>query len=106
MKVQNLQFYPEYGVPAGHLPDSHQCHADFRWPLVSLFWLSRGIQCAWSSVAAFAICPLQDILSLDNSGRINTPGVASDNWQWRFKNDDLTNELSEKLSKLTKLYFR
>ena len=22
---------------------------DFRWPLVSLFWLSRGIQCAWSS---------------------------------------------------------
>ena len=64
------------------------------------------IQCAWSSVAAFAICPLQDILSLDNSGRINTPGVASDNWQWRFKNDDLTNELSEKLSKLTKLYFR
>ena len=64
------------------------------------------IQCAWSSVAAFAICPLQDILSLDNSGRMNTPGVASDNWQWRFKNDDLTNELSEKLSELTKLYFR
>lgn len=64
------------------------------------------IQSAWSSVANLAICPLQDLLSLDSSGRMNTPGVASNNWLWRFQKDELTPELSERLSNLTKLYFR
>lgn len=64
------------------------------------------IKSAWSSVATFSIAPLQDILSLDSSARMNTPGVASDNWQWRFSEKDLNNKVSEKLKNLTKLYFR
>lgn len=46
------------------------------------------------SRAGLAIVPLQDILGLDGSARMNTPGVATDNWRWRFdwpsiKDEDL-----------------
>ena len=29
------------------------------------------------------IAPLQDILGLGSSGRMNRPGVPSGNWRWR-----------------------
>jgi len=35
------------------------------------------------------IIPLQDILRLDSSGRMNVPGVEQGNWQWQFQWDDL-----------------
>ena len=34
------------------------------------------------------ISPIQDILSLDNSSRMNTPGTTTNNWNWRL-NDSL-----------------
>ena len=61
---------------------------------------------AWSSVADLALAPIQDLLEMDSSARMNTPGVAAGNWQWRIKKDVLTDEIAEKLSKLTKTYFR
>ncbi|MBR6389259.1 MAG: 4-alpha-glucanotransferase [Opitutales bacterium] len=39
---------------------------------------------AFTSVANLAIIPMQDILSLDGEARMNTPGVAAGNWQWRI----------------------
>jgi 4-alpha-glucanotransferase len=38
---------------------------------------------AWSSVAALAIAPLQDLLNLGAEGRMNVPGRAEGNWSWR-----------------------
>jgi len=38
---------------------------------------------AWSSVAALAIAPLQDLLNLGSDARMNMPGRASGNWRWR-----------------------
>ena len=35
---------------------------------------------AWSSTAALAIAPLQDLLNLGADSRMNTPGQASGNW--------------------------
>ena len=35
------------------------------------------------------IIPLQDILRLDSSGRMNVPGVEQGNWQWQFQWNDL-----------------
>jgi 4-alpha-glucanotransferase len=36
------------------------------------------------------VLPVQDILGLDASGRMNVPGTALGNWQWRLENfDDL-----------------
>ena len=30
------------------------------------------------------IAPIQDILSLDDSSRLNTPGTIKNNWKWRL----------------------
>ena len=38
---------------------------------------------AWSSPAALAIAPFQDVLNLGGEGRMNVPGVAQGNWRWR-----------------------
>lgn len=42
------------------------------------------INIALSSIAYLAIIPMQDILGLDASHRMNTPGTTSGNWHWRF----------------------
>ena len=41
------------------------------------------IRLAWSSQAALAITPLQDLLNLGHAGRMNVPGIAEGNWRWR-----------------------
>jgi len=38
---------------------------------------------AWSSPAALAIAPLQDLLNLGEEARMNVPGRAEGNWSWR-----------------------
>lgn len=65
-----------------------------------------AIRGAWSSVANMAIAPIQDFLGLGSEARINTPGLASGNWQWRLKEGVLTDELAERIAKLTKVYSR
>mgnify|MGYP000881820131 FL=1 len=65
-----------------------------------------AIRGAWSSVANMAISPVQDFLGLGSEARINTPGVAAGNWQWRLKHGVLTDELAERIAKLTKVYSR
>lgn len=42
------------------------------------------IEMAMQSKANLAIIPMQDILALDTTHRMNTPGTASGNWHWRF----------------------
>jgi 4-alpha-glucanotransferase len=41
------------------------------------------IRTAWASVCEQAITPLQDLLGLGSTARLNTPGKASGNWRWR-----------------------
>ena len=59
------------------------------------------IGAAWSSRAALAIAPLQDVLGLGNEARMNLPGTEHGNWKWRYASGDLTNELAERLRALT-----
>jgi 4-alpha-glucanotransferase len=47
------------------------------------------IRSAYASVSGLAIIPMQDLLSLDASSRMNTPGFEQGNWQWRFLEQDL-----------------
>jgi 4-alpha-glucanotransferase len=42
---------------------------------------------AWSSKAALAIAPLQDLLNLGAESRMNVPGRPSGNWRWRCRQD-------------------
>jgi 4-alpha-glucanotransferase len=67
---------------------------------------SDFIRLAWASAAGFAIAPIQDILNLGSSARMNRPGTASGNWQWRLKKNQLTSNIAEGLRDLTILYGR
>ena len=59
-----------------------------------------------SSVANTAIVTLQDLLGLGDAARMNYPGRPDGNWSWRFKFEDLTPAMKQKLSNLTQTYGR
>ncbi|KAI8028771.1 hypothetical protein LOK49_LG01G02430 [Camellia lanceoleosa] len=67
------------------------------------------IQAALSSVARTAIIPMQDILGLGSSARMNIPATVSGNWSWRIPSsttfDSLETE-SRKLRDLLSMYGR
>ncbi len=66
-----------------------------------------GIRAALSSVAAFALFPLQDVLGLGAESCMNRPGIASGNWQWRYCDQQLnTTVTAAHLRELTRLYGR
>ena len=60
------------------------------------------IELAWSSRAALAIAPLQDVLNLGAEARMNVPGRAEGNWRWRCPEDLLSTPATEWLGNLTK----
>jgi len=65
------------------------------------------IRMAMAAVSVIAIMPLQDVLGLDNSARMNTPGTATGNWGWRYSDPDLLNQdLSDRLLEVTQVYSR
>ena len=61
---------------------------------------------AFSSIANLAIIPMQDILGIDNSGRMNMPSTSGSNWTWRMDKNALKDSDAEKLFLLSKLYGR
>ncbi len=50
------------------------------------------VDMAFNTNADLAIIPMQDILALDSSNRMNTPGTLGGNWVWRFDWSQLTIE--------------
>ncbi|AZB72699.1 4-alpha-glucanotransferase [Synechococcus elongatus] len=64
------------------------------------------LRLAWSSTADWAIAPLQDVFGLDSSARMNRPGQATGNWDWRFSADWLTGDRAQRLRRLSQLYGR
>lgn len=61
------------------------------------------IRAAQSSVAEFALVPLQDVLSLGSEARMNMPSHPTGNWRWRFAADAFTPELIAKLACLAEV---
>ncbi|MBV9385366.1 MAG: 4-alpha-glucanotransferase [Chroococcidiopsidaceae cyanobacterium CP_BM_ER_R8_30] len=59
------------------------------------------IRLAFSSVANLAIIPLQDILGLGSEARMNFPGQAEGNWEWRYRAEALSDEIRHRLGHLT-----
>ncbi|HWQ29996.1 MAG TPA: 4-alpha-glucanotransferase [Negativicutes bacterium] len=66
----------------------------------------KFIRLALSSVADLAVIPIQDYLGLGNEARINKPSTVGDNWKWRLLENEITDELVEKIKKVTKTYGR
>lgn len=56
---------------------------------------------AWSSRAALAIAPLQDVLNLGAESRMNVPGRAAGNWRWRVRPEMLSESALEWLREVT-----
>lgn len=64
------------------------------------------IRMAISSSGKYCIIPVQDILGYGSDCRMNTPGVAENNWQFRLREDVLTTEIAENLKYLCDLFNR
>jgi len=75
----------------------HSSKRDFVW---------NTIRSIWSSVAIFAVTPMQDLLDQGTESRLNYPGRLGGNWEWRMEEKDLSDELMAKLSELNYLYER
>ncbi len=39
--------------------------------------------------AKLFVAPMQDLLNLDDSCRLNKPGTTENNWSWRLPRNDL-----------------
>ena len=60
------------------------------------------IRLAWSSEAALAVTPFQDLLGLGSAARMNVPGRADGQWRWRCSEDALNDAVWHRLHDLTK----
>ncbi len=59
------------------------------------------IDTVWSSSAALAMAPLQDLLNLGNEARMNVPGRPDGNWRWRCTEQMLSRAAFERVRGLT-----
>ncbi len=64
------------------------------------------IRAIWSSVAVFAIAPLQDFLGMGTEGRMNFPGKVGGYWAWRMDESHLSDWLKGRMKELNWLYER
>ncbi len=64
------------------------------------------MQQAYASVAKTVITPMQDVLGLDESARMNTPASVEKNWLWRMTTHQLTESCERQLREWVKLYNR
>jgi malto-oligosyltrehalose synthase/4-alpha-glucanotransferase len=64
------------------------------------------IEMAHRSVGVWSIIPLQDILKLNESSRLNTPATTKHNWLWRLLAGEFTDKDIIKLKKWTEVFNR
>ena len=69
--------------------DGHEIH----WDLIHLGSRSN---------ANTFVAPLQDLLGLGSEARMNTPGVAGGNWQWRFAWPQITDAIRDRFAYVTR----
>ncbi len=75
-----------------YLEEVSKTQIPLHWQLISMVLRSK---------ATLAIIPLQDVLGLDDSARMNVPGLASGNWGWRVSPDQFSSDIAERLQVLT-----
>jgi 4-alpha-glucanotransferase len=61
---------------------------------------------AYRSVANLCVIPLVDYLCKGREARINTPGTADGNWQWRLTPGFLSEDLARSIRLLAETYSR
>lgn len=58
------------------------------------------------SAANMCIIPMQDYLGLGTEGRMNQPSTVGKNWKWRVTEEQLSEELNDYITKISKRYGR
>ena len=89
------------------LPEDVRAHVYRYYGLTheSMPWLLN--RSAFASVACMAVLPMQDVMALDETARMNVPGTVEGNWSWRFQWDEIDKvKASEYLLSMCHLYDR
>ncbi|KAI3704317.1 hypothetical protein L1987_74534 [Smallanthus sonchifolius] len=85
-----------------HLPHNHEKNQVLNYLSVSvdddISWAL--IRAAVASVAQTSIIPMQDILGLGSSARMNIPATQSGNWGWRIPNSMSFSSMDTQAKKL------
>ena len=68
--------------------------------------VDKVLKTAYASVASVVIFQAQDVLKLDSWARMNTPGTVGNNWRWRMKPGELTQDHINHLSWLVDTFGR
>ena len=87
------KFRKEAEEYTGHKIRENTAHLDF-------------IRMAYSSVARIAIIPVQDILGLDKSARLNKPSSVENNWSWKMTSSTLKKGFPKEIRKMAELFGR
>ncbi|MBQ5952358.1 MAG: 4-alpha-glucanotransferase [Lachnospiraceae bacterium] len=69
-------------------------------------WCWGMIRTGMATQSRLFVVQMQDLLELGPDARVNTPGRADGNWQWRMKPGAATADLAERLHGVTELYRR
>ena len=88
------------------LPESARPQVDFFLRMTPGAMPDALIRAALGSVGGLAVVPVQDLLSLGSEARLNTPGTASGNWNWRLNPGALTQDLANHFKGLNGIYGR
>jgi 4-alpha-glucanotransferase len=74
-----------------------QADGQMHWDLIRL---------AFSSIAALAVIPMQDVLGFGEDCRMNKPGTIKGNWRWRCAARFLNDDVCARLRSETEFYGR
>ena len=64
------------------------------------------IRTCLGTIAKYAIFPVQDLLKLGSEHRMNTPGTATGNWEFRYHSGLLDEGMAKGLKQMTELFGR
>ena len=89
LEPEDMQFAREYM----HITDAE----GWNWGL---------IRTGMGTTSDLFVMQMQDVLSLPAECRMNTPGIASGNWQWRMLPGAYDQQIAKKLKRYTELFER
>ena len=87
----------ERAMAREYLCDEYTPAEKLHLPFIAVIMRSRANVC---------IVPMQDWLGLDDSSRMNTPGVVGINWKWRVKAEQMNEELCSLIFHMTETFGR
>jgi 4-alpha-glucanotransferase len=88
---------PEKDYVRAYLGVDEAMDEDLPWHLIRL---------ACASVASLCVIPMQDVLGLDASHRMNEPSRSEGSWEWRFSWQQVDAGHARQLAEMARLYGR